>query len=121
LAATARERGLTNLTFTGYLSPDALVRLYHSSDVLFAQLRSSELHTLTAAPSKLLEYMAAARPIVYAGVAAPGDAAAILHAIETLTPEKRMLCGRRARAYVEQLPSRADEMRRFATIVAELR
>jgi hypothetical protein len=54
-------------------------------------------------------------------VAAPGDAAAILHAIETLTPEKRMLCGRRARAYVEQLPSRADEMRRFATIVAELR
>src|SRR5207245_1974045 len=71
--APARRRleeaatNLPNVTFTGYVSPARLVELYHTSDVLFAQLQRSELHRITAAPSKLQEYMAAGRFIVYAG------------------------------------------------------
>jgi glycosyltransferase involved in cell wall biosynthesis len=135
LEADARARGLANLEFTGYQSPGALVELYHSSNVLFAQLRKSELHALTAAPSKLLEYMAAARPIIYAGegaaaalvesvgcgvVTAPSDAAGIADAVDALTPALELLYGRRGRAYVERLPSRAQEMQRLASIVEAL-
>ncbi len=135
LEQAARSRGLANVRFAGYVDPSELVRLYHASDLLFAQLRSSELHSLTAAPSKLLEYMAAGRPIVYGGeghaaalvaevgcgvVTPPGDAAAIVAAIEQIGPEMRASYGQRGRAYVEALPSRADEMRRFASIVGGL-
>lgn len=136
LETNARERGLGNLTFTGYVSPGDLVGLYHSADVLFAQLRSSELHARTAAPSKLLEYMAAGRPIVYAGegtaaqliqtsesglVAPPGDAAAIVKAMASMTEEDRRRLGRNARSYVEGIPTRSDEMLRLADIVRRLR
>jgi colanic acid biosynthesis glycosyl transferase WcaI len=135
LELEARRRAIPNLAFLGYLSPDALVEAYHRADVLFAQLRSSELHTLTAAPSKLLEYMAAGRPIVYGGegaaaglidqvgcgvVVSPGDGDAIIAALSELTPGEREIRGRRGRVYLEALPSRAAEMRRFGEIVSAL-
>ena len=134
LQALSVERGLGNISFTGYISPAELVRLYHGSDVLFAQLRRSRLHAVTAAPSKLLEYMAAARPIVYAGegsaasmidtvgagvVVQPDDARAAIDAIRRLASPEGMEMGARGRAYVDSLPSRAEEMSRFASLVAE--
>jgi glycosyltransferase involved in cell wall biosynthesis len=135
LVSEARKRGLTNLTFTGYVGLDRLVELYHTSDILFAQLRSSDLHSRTAAPSKLLEYMAAGRPIVYAGaglaadlirrsgggrVVSACDAAAIAGEFESMTEGDRLLLGRCARRFVEGLPTRLDEMRRLASIVQDL-
>jgi glycosyltransferase involved in cell wall biosynthesis len=135
LVSEARKRGLTNLTFTGYVGLDRLVELYHSSDILFAQLRNSDLHSRTAAPSKLLEYMAAGRPIVYAGaglaadlvrrsgggrVVSAGDAAAIAGAVESMKEGDRLLLGRCARRFVEGLPTRVDEMRRLASVVEDV-
>jgi colanic acid biosynthesis glycosyl transferase WcaI len=136
LEQEATAQGLRNLTFTGYVRPDELARLYHGADVLFAQLQRSELHAATAAPSKLLEYMAAGRPIVYAGegaaaefvtaagagvVVAPGDAAAIVSALAALSPAERLRLGRAGRAYAEASPTRVDHLRRLAELVQELR
>jgi glycosyltransferase involved in cell wall biosynthesis len=135
LESLAAQHGVANISFTGYVAPDELVRLYHASDVLFAQLRESELHSATAVPSKLLEYMAAARPIVYGGsgaaadvvtttgsgvVAAPGDAEAIVAAIRRAATVEGREMGRRGRDHVSSLPSRSDEMRRFALLVRAL-
>jgi colanic acid biosynthesis glycosyl transferase WcaI len=135
LEAAVAERRIENISFTGYVTPGELVRLYHSSDVLFAQLRPSELHARTASPSKLLEYMAAGRPIVYAGagaaaelveatgsgvVTAPGDASAIVAAVRRVaSPEGRGM-GERGHAYVSRLPSRSDEMEGFAALVTDV-
>lgn len=133
LEEEGRRRGLTNVTFTGYVPPQELVRLYHGADVLFAQLLPSELHATTAAPSKLLEYMAAGRPVVYAGegaaarlvldagagvVVPPGDAAAIANALDGLSADERLRLGRSARAHAEASPTRLDHMRRLADLVA---
>ncbi len=130
-----RERRLDNVTFTGYVAPDELARLYHASDALFAQVRQSTLHAVTAVPSKLFEYMAAGRPIVYAGegaavdlvertgagiTTAPGDARAIADALRTVCSPVGVEMGARGRSFVGELPSRADEMRRFASLVSEL-
>jgi glycosyltransferase involved in cell wall biosynthesis len=135
LESLAEQHGVANIAFTGYLAPDELVRLYHASDVLFAQLRDSKLHSATAVPSKLLEYMAAARPIVYGGsgaaadlvtttgsglVTAAGDAEAIVAAIRRAATAEGREMGRRGRAHVSSLPSRSEEMRRFALLVRGL-
>jgi glycosyltransferase involved in cell wall biosynthesis len=135
LDAEARAAGLANVRFAGYVPPGELAALYHEADVLFAQLQRSELHRVTAAPSKLLEYMAAGRPIVYGGegsaaelveracagiVVAPGDAAAVVRALEDLTPERRRSLGEAARAHAEASPTRVDEMRALARTAASL-
>lgn len=126
---------LPNVTFVGYVSPARLVELYHRSDVLFAQLQGSALHRITAAPSKLQEYMAAGRFILYAGegsaaelveragagvVVPPGDTTAIVEALANVTAAERIARGESARAYAESLPSRVEEMRRFAALVRTL-
>lgn len=135
LEAAVAERRIENVSFTGYVTPRELVRLYHSSDVLFAQLRQSDLHARTALPSKLLEYMAAGRPIVYAGAGAaaelveatgagvvttPGDANAVVAAVRRVTSPEGRGMGERGRAYVSRLPSRSDQMEAFATLVTEV-
>lgn len=131
-----RRRGLTNVAFTGYVTPQELAQHYHSSDVLFAQVRRSRLHAVTAVPSKLFEYMAAGRPIVYAGegaavalidetgsgiTTAPGDVPAIVDAIRAAATPAGAQKGAQGRTYVSELPTRGDEMRRFASLVADVR
>lgn len=136
LEELVQRRGLTNVAFTGYVAPHELAQHYHASDVLFAQVRRSELHAVTAVPSKLFEYMAAGRPIVYAGegaavalvdetgsgvTTAPGDAGAIIDAIRTAAAPDGRQMGERGRGYVDALPTRGDEMNRFAELVSEVR
>jgi putative colanic acid biosynthesis glycosyltransferase WcaI len=135
VVADARQRRLANVEFHGYLPPHRLASVYYRSHVLFAQLHASELHTSTALPSKLFEYMAAGRPIVYAGdglaaatieqvgcgiAVPPGDADAIAAAIMAMLQEpdggrRRALAGR---AHAEAQPSREDGM---AALLPELR
>jgi glycosyltransferase involved in cell wall biosynthesis len=127
IEADSRRRNLGNVTFHGYLRPERLAALYHCSSVLFAQLHRSELHTVTALPSKLHEYMAAARPVVYAGdglaceklieigsglAVEPNDAAAITTAIRGLLshPQDARAAGLAGRRFVEERPSRRDAM-----------
>ena len=131
-----QRRGLTNVAFTGYVAPQELAQHYHSADVLFAQVRRSRLHAVTAVPSKLFEYMAAGRPIVYAGegaavalidetgsgiATAPGDVRAIVDAIRTAATPAGAQRGAQGRTYVSELPTRGEEMRRFASLVAGVR
>ena len=67
LEARIAELQVTNVTLTGYLSRAEVLDLYRRSDVLFAQLRDAPTLNATSLPSKLYEYMATGKPIVYAG------------------------------------------------------
>jgi len=123
----ARRRSLRNLVCHGYIQPSELSVLYRQSDILFAQLHRSALHTATALPSKLWEYMAAARPIVYAGdglaartlretgagvAVEPGSADEIVAAIRNLLADRAgaRAMGEVGRRFIEHQPSRQDEL-----------
>lgn len=67
LRRRASELGAQNVHFLGYLSREELLKVYAQSDVLFAKVRSTPTLDATAVPSKLFEYMATGKPIVYAG------------------------------------------------------
>jgi glycosyltransferase involved in cell wall biosynthesis len=115
LKKKARDLGVGNVTFRGYLSREGLLELYRESDVLIAHVRSTPTTDATMVPIKLFEYMATGRPIVYAGrgVAAdllrqvgcaltvqPGDPKTISTAISTLLeePEQGRVLGLRGQA-----------------------
>jgi glycosyltransferase involved in cell wall biosynthesis len=121
----AAERALANLRFTGYLAPDEVRAVYGDSDVLFAHLRRSPTLDRTALPTKLLEYMAAGRPIVYGGAGAaaeqiaaigcgvavaPEDAPAIAGAIRRVLADQAWAeeLARRGRAHVAGSPDRHE-------------
>lgn len=127
IADEARRRSLRNLVCHGYVQPSELSDLYRQSDILFAQLHRSALHTATALPSKLWEYMAAARPIVYAGdglaartlretgagvAVEPGSADEIVAAIRGLLADRdaARAMGEVGRRFVEHQPSRQAEL-----------
>jgi|SRR5215217_193489 len=67
LKQKARKRGASNVHFLGYLSGEELLKVYAESDVLFAKVRSTPTLDATAVPTKLFEYMATGKPLVYAG------------------------------------------------------
>lgn len=123
----AESMQLANVRFLGYVSRERLAAVYRESDVLFAQLHASGVHSATGLPSKLWEYMAAARPIVYAGeglaverldgigcafCVAPGDADAIAAAVSVLVSdrERASAMGSAGRRFVEARVSREDAM-----------
>jgi colanic acid biosynthesis glycosyl transferase WcaI len=123
LEARARELGLGNVSFPGYVGRDELVDFYRRADILFVQTKAGEYTNATVIPVKLFEYMAASRPILYAGtglatevladagcavVVPPGDPDAIARAVRELAgdPERRRELGRRGREYVEGASSR---------------
>lgn len=137
LEENARRRGVANVRFVGFLSQDELAAAYADADVLFAQVRDTPTLNRDSIPSKLFEYMAAQRPIVYAGrgaaaallreagtatVVAPSDADAIAAAVDRLLAERSeaSLLAARARAYVERGPFREDVMAEVAARIATL-
>jgi glycosyltransferase involved in cell wall biosynthesis len=132
-----RARGLENVSFTGYLDRAALVDFYRRSDILFVQTRDSDYTNTTVIPVKLYEYMAASRPIVYAGTGLaveflrdpgcaltvpPGDGAAIATAVGELArdPERRLELGRSGRAFVERSERREQSAERLVAALDEL-
>jgi colanic acid biosynthesis glycosyl transferase WcaI len=74
LARTAAERGLTNVRFEGRVARERVPNLLASADVAVLCLRDVPLFE-DALPTKMLEYMAAGRPVVASAV---GDAARLL-------------------------------------------
>lgn len=125
----ARTLALTNVKFLGFLSQDELLAAYSRADVLIAQLRGDPVHRWSQ-PSKLWEYLATGRPVVYAGegdtidlierhglafTASPDDpeliASALKHVLED--PEAGRDASRAGRRFV-------DEARRRSRLVAEL-
>ena len=73
LESQVQSKGITNVTFTGYLSRSDLLDLYRESDILFAQLRDLQVMSEATLPSKVFEYLATGRPIVYAGSGITAD------------------------------------------------
>ena len=130
------ELGVSNVSFRGYLDREKLFDLYRESDVLVAHVRSSSTIDDTMVPVKLFEYMAAGRPIVYAGkglaadllrqigcavVTMPEDPRAIRDAVVELLqePERMRVLGLRGRACVQKDFHRDELMEEFAHALEE--
>lgn len=118
----ARALGLSAVRFAGRVPRERVPDLLASADVAVLSLRDLPLFE-DALPSKMLEYMAAARPVVAAasgqvaevlagadaGVACPPeDPEALAEAIHRVAsdPENAARMGRNGRRYVEQRLSR---------------
>jgi glycosyltransferase involved in cell wall biosynthesis len=74
LAAEARERGLDHVTFEPAMAADAIPAVLAAADGILVMLRAGPLYEHSL-PTKLLEGLAAGRPLV---VSAAGEAAAIV-------------------------------------------
>lgn len=129
------ELHLRNVRLTGYLARAEVLEVYRRSDILFAQLKDAPTLNATSLPSKLYEYMATGKPIVYAGKGlaaetvdrigcgvsvAPEASEAIAEAIgELLGDEARMdEMGAKGRTFVEM---GADRETAFEELAAALR
>ena len=136
LVRAVKAQRLSNVELAGYVSRGELFSIYGGSDVLFAQLRDLPVLSDATFPSKPFEYMAAGRPIVYAGrgitadflesvgcalIAEPENPASIRSQIQVLLGD-RDLANRLAKAGSEAAPNyRRDKvMRSFAQSVNEL-
>jgi colanic acid biosynthesis glycosyl transferase WcaI len=64
------EKELTNVNFTGYVSFEHVAKYYQTADILYAQLRNCAVFAWTQ-PSKICEYMAAGKPVIYGGMGEP--------------------------------------------------
>jgi colanic acid biosynthesis glycosyl transferase WcaI len=87
LRKRAKELGVKNISFRGYLNRKDLLEVFRESDILLAHVKSTPVIDATMVPIKLFEYMATGRPIVYAG---KGTAVDLLHEIGcavTVPPE----------------------------------
>jgi colanic acid biosynthesis glycosyl transferase WcaI len=119
LKEQARKSGVTNVSFTGYLNKQDLQTVYAESDILFAKVRSTPTLDATCVPAKLFEYMAAGKPLVYAGrgiavefleevgcalTSPPENSQAIAAAIKKLLHEPDMMrtLGESGRRFVQQ-------------------
>jgi glycosyltransferase involved in cell wall biosynthesis len=132
LESRVAELGLTHVRFVGYLDANALRRLYLESDVLYAQLRDLSVMG-TAQPTKIMEYMATGRPIVYGGrgaaarlvqksggglVVPADDPAAIVGALETLrSQDQRRRLAESGRAFVGRYLLRSHTLPGFIEAV----
>ena len=136
LKKKAGQLAVNNVSFSGYLDRQKLLELYRRSDVLIAHVRSSPTIDATMIPIKLFEYMAAGKPIVYAGkgaaaellrqigcavTVAPEDPRAISSALAKLLgdPERMRLLGTRGRSCVRSNFHRDKLMAEFACALEE--
>jgi len=126
------ELGLTNVTLTDPVRADQVPRLLAAADVCLVTLRDVPLFA-SFIPSKMFEYLAAARPVIGAvtGEAAqllreagavvvpPEDTEALADAIRVLAadPARRAAMGRRGRAYVERFFDRTQLAAEYRKII----
>jgi glycosyltransferase involved in cell wall biosynthesis len=136
LERKARELGVDNVSFKGYLDRQQLLELYRRSDVLVAHVRSRPTIDASMVPVKLFEYMATGKPIVYAGngvaadllrelgcavIVPPEDPEALSAAVAKLLrdPEQMRVIGLKGRARVQSDFQRDKLMEEFAYALKE--
>jgi colanic acid biosynthesis glycosyl transferase WcaI len=137
LEARARQWGLRSVTFAGRLPRAELPRLLSSAHAGVATQRDLPL-LADALSTKVLEYMAAARPVVAAAsgwtaevirragagiVCPPEDAAALAEAIAAVgrDPDRAREMGLSGRRYVEANLTRAIAVERLADALQGMR
>jgi glycosyltransferase involved in cell wall biosynthesis len=119
LEKKAQELRMANVSFKGFLGREDLLQLYAESGILLAKVRSTPTLNATSISSKLFEYMATGRPLVYAGkglavelldeigcalTVSPEDPEAIAAAIRRLLRDPNLMqtLGDRGRKFVQQ-------------------
>ncbi|MGK2741215.1 glycosyltransferase family 4 protein [Tepidicaulis sp. LMO-SS28] len=117
LIQRARELDLNNIEFRDSVSKNEIPAVLASADACFMHLRDLPVFRWGVSPNKLFDYMAAARPVIFAvntsenpidiadaGVSIPPDnAQALADAVvelAALSPAEREGQGRRGREYV---------------------
>ena len=136
LTALAEERGLHNVAFVGSVPSDQLGKWYADADILIVNLRGESAFD-HALPSKLFEYMAAKKPILFGGngpgadvvreanagiVVPPDNPDAMAEALRTLVlnPEKALEYGRDGYHHVVKYYRREVILERVTTFFDSL-
>lgn len=130
LEREARDQRLTNVIFRGYVDEKRLLDAYAACDVLFARLNDTPSLN-GAVPSKLFEYMAVGKPLIYVGdgeaarlltragcavITSASDSPAVGRALVELAsdPDRRASMGSKGRTFVENHYDREHAMEELA-------
>jgi colanic acid biosynthesis glycosyl transferase WcaI len=132
LQRAGAARGLTHVHFEAALPPDRIPDLLAAADGVLVMLREGPLYE-HALPTKLLEGLAAGRPIIASAggeaarivaesgagiVAPPEDAAGLRRGIEELAGADRTAMGRAGRTVAERF-DRVAVVKRLASVLVE--
>jgi colanic acid biosynthesis glycosyl transferase WcaI len=137
LVALARERRLTNLQFVDQQPREKIPAYIRASDVCLVPLRKTELFK-TVIPSKMLEFMSCARPVILgvegqaraileeagAGISIePGNASALAAAVRYCAADREagQEMGRKGREYVIRKFSRDETAEKYIQMLEGLR
>lgn len=132
----ARQKNVTNLTFTGVRPKSQMPEILAETDVCLAVLLDIPMFRTTY-PNKVFDYMAASRPVILAidGVirqvieaaqggipVRPGDPAAMAAAVRTLHSNRANAeqMGRAARDYVVKYFDRNQQARQFGELLHQM-
>ena len=137
ISADLRARGLENIILRPYSADRNTVnKYYREAHILFAQARDKPILNVTMIGSKVFEYMATGKPIVYAGkglaveflstigcaeFASPEDAESIAVAIERILdhPNQAKKMGERGKQFIKNNLIREDLMNRLLDEIEE--
>lgn len=136
LESRVATSGLTNVSFPGHLNHSELISVYRDATILVGHLRGDPLHRWSQ-PSKVWEYMATGRPVVYAGegeviaiieehhlglTTPPGQPDAFAAAIRALLdePERARALASRGQAYVLSTRKRSSLIEQFVILLESL-
>jgi glycosyltransferase involved in cell wall biosynthesis len=136
IAALARERGLDNVQFVDQQPREKIPAYICASDVCLVLLKKADLFK-TVIPTKMLEFMSCARPVIlgvggqaraileeaHAGlVIEPENSDALVNAIRSLlaNPEVAGKLGRNGREYIVRKFSRRETAENYIRILEKL-
>lgn len=136
IQSLAESRRLTNVRFLDQQPRERIPAFVSASDVCLVLLKKTEVFK-TVIPTKMLEFMSCARPVIVsvdgqarqiveeanAGIAVePENPCALVHAITRLLGDQSLRCelGQNGRRYIKQHFSRAETAGKFVRILQRL-
>ncbi len=136
ITALARERGLNNLRFVDQQPRERIPAYIRASDVCLVLLKKTDLFK-TVIPTKMLEFMSCARPVIlgvdgqaraileeaHAGlVIEPGNSDALVNAVRYLAanPGTARKLGENGRAHIVRKFSRSQTAARYIRVLEHL-